>query len=195
MMFSESDKRTLQTAVVAGVVAMLGLFYYSWAFVNPDIGGTEKSIADLQEEIKRKEATLAELKKWEGRTNEIASIVQDLEAKVQRLPKTSEASDFLRILRDCVRRTNLSDIKIGRVRNVPMGAYEEIPYMITCRARYHDLGQFLTLVEQHPDQIMRLKTLSMASDLRRPSRLNVVVQVATFAFTESLPKTKEVASK
>jgi len=193
-MFSENDKKILQTTLVAGVVAVLALTYYVWAFVNPDLGNLRTEIATLKEQKTKKQGILAELKKWEGRTGEIATIIQDLDQKVQRLPRSADTSKFLEILRECVRRTNLSDIKIGRLKSVPMGAYQEIPYMVTCRARYHDLGQFLTLVEQNPQQIMRVKTLTVSNDKNRPSRHTVVVQVATFVFTEPIPK-KEVVSK
>jgi Tfp pilus assembly protein PilO len=194
-MFSEADKKILQTALVGGVVAILGLFYYMWAVVNPEMASRDKDITSHTDLIKKKDAELAEIKRWEGRTAEIAAIIQQLDQKIKRLPGTSDASEFLRILRECVQITNLSDIRIGRVKNVPMGAYDEIPFMVTCRARYHDLGQFLTLVEQHPQRIMRVKTLNVTSDLARPSRHTAIVQVATFVFNESVPRAKEVASK
>jgi len=195
MTFTDADKRVLQTALVAGVVALLGLFYYVWAIVNPEIKQLKSAVMTEEADIKVREAELAELKRWEGRAGEIAMIVKELNQKVQRVPKTSDPSEFLRILQECIRRTNLSDLKIVRLKNVPMGAYEEIPYTITCRARYHDLGQFLTLVEQNPQQVMRVKTLDVRNDLKRPSRHNVIVQLATFVFVESALQDKEVAAQ
>ena len=66
--------------------------------------------------------------------------------------------------------------------------YAEIPYRIDCRARYHDLGQFLALVEQHKEQIMRVKNLDLSADAKNPSRHKVDIQVATFFFTRSIPR-------
>jgi len=192
-MFSEADRKVLQTALIAGGIALLGLIYYIWASVNPEITQLDKAMSGYQEDLKKKHAELEQVKKWEARAGEIAAIVQQLEQKVQRVPKTAEPGEFFRLLRECVRRTNMTDIKIARLKNVPMGAYDEIPYTITCRARYHDLGQFLTLVEQHPQQIMRVKTLDVSNDAKRPSRHSVIVQLATFVFTQPFPK--EVASK
>jgi hypothetical protein len=49
------------------------------------------------------------------------------------------------------------------------------------------LGQFLTLIEQHPDQIIRVKTMRIGNDPNRPSRHPVRMAVATFVFTEKVP--------
>lgn len=194
-MFSETDRKVLQVILVVGVVAVLGLFYYVWATANPEKKRLDAAIAEHTTETKAKETELSNLKNWQEQADEISAIVRNLEQKIQRLPKTRGPREFFRILRQCVRITNLSDIKVGRLKRVPMGAYEEIPYMITCRARYHDLGQFLALIEQHREQIMRIKTLDISNDLKRPSRHPITLSVATFVFTEPLPQTKEVASK
>jgi len=187
-MLSKADKKILQAVLVGAAVIIIGLVYYTMAFVNAEITGKDADIKANDALLKKHQDELTELKAWAGRSNEINAIINELLQKVQRLPRSVEASDFFRILRDCVHRTNLSEIKVAKLKSINMGAYEEIPYMITCRARYHDLGQFLTLVEQNAQQIMRVKTLDLFSDLKRPSRHRVSLQVATFVFTEPLPK-------
>jgi len=194
-MFSEMDKKVLQVILVVGVVAVLGLFYHVWAKVNPEVKRRDAAIRANTAEIKRKKEELDDLKAWRARAAEIGVIVQSLEEKIARLPRTRSAREFFRILRECVRMTNLTDLKVQRLKEIPMGAYEEVPYLIVCRARYHDLGQFLALIEQHRSQIMRLKTLDISNDIKRPSRHPVTLRVATFVFTQPLPRTKEVASK
>jgi len=190
---SDTDKKTLQTTLIGGVVVLLGLLYYVWAVVNPQVAGYDKSIRDLNDQMEVKQEELKDVKKWEERKGEITAIVQQLGEKVKRLPQTTDPSEFLRILRECVQLTNLTDIRIDRPKPILMGAYDELPYMITCRARYHDLGQFLTLIEQHPQQILRVKTFEISNDAKRPSRHRVTLQLATFVFAVS--KSQEVASK
>jgi len=194
-MLSENDKKVLQVVLVVGVVAFIGLFYYSWAVVKGRMKNLDKTIKTAEETVRQKQQELSDMKKWQKRSAEIEGLITELQKKVSRLPSTVEAREFFSILRECVRMTNLTNIKIARVKSVSMGMYEEIPYAITCRARYHDLGQFLALVEQHRKQIMRIKTLDISNDPKRPSRHPVTMKIATFVFTKPLPKTKEVASK
>jgi Tfp pilus assembly protein PilO len=191
-MFNESDKKILQIVLVVGVVAGLGLFYYYWAMAKYQIKSLDDEITTLAEQKKKKSAELRELKQWAEREDEITQIVAQLEEKVQRLPKTPEARRFFSILRDCIRITNLSANKIARLKPEPMGAYSEIPYQISGSARYHDLGQFLMLVEQHREQIMRVKTLDVRNDMKRPSRHPLNLKVATFVFTQPLPQQESV---
>lgn len=194
-MFSETDKKILQVVLVIGVVAVLGLFYYVWAVVNAEKRGLDKTIEAKQTEHRKASAELAELRKWEDKAGQIDKIVKQLEEKVKRLPRTVEARKFFSILRDCIRVTNLSVERIARIKLESMGAYSEIPYMISCRARYHDLGQFLMLVEQHREQIMRVKTLDVTNDPKRPSRHPVTLRVATFVFTQPVSNLKEVSGQ
>jgi len=198
-MWSEADKRILRPILIGGAVILAALLYYSWV-TNDEAKSMDDRIASLKEQSKAKEAELTEIKRWESRAPEIEDIVKDLQEKVKRLPRTVEASDFFRILRDCVLMTNLTDISVGRVKRANMGAYEEIPYVIDCRARYHELGQFLAIVEQHSQQIMRVRRLDILEDVGRPSRHKVSMEIATFVFTEQippapLPPAREVTSK
>ncbi|MCX8036522.1 MAG: type 4a pilus biogenesis protein PilO [Candidatus Sumerlaeia bacterium] len=188
-MFSKQDKKILQAALVGGGIAVVGLIYYVMVYVSKEVASYEKAIKTSNDTYKKKQAELDDLRRWEQRKEEINALVNDLMEKVKRLPRSVEASDFFRILRDCVHRTNLSEIKVGRLKTVDMGAYNEIPYMVSCRARYHDLGQFLALIEQHSQQIMRIKTMDVYVDMKkRPSRHHVNLQIATFVFTEPVPR-------
>lgn len=196
-MFSETDKKVLQVGLVAAVIVGLALLYYVWAVVKYKVSGYEKTINTTQAQITQKQAELDNLNDWKARENEIRGYIERLRKEVDRLPTKPEAREFFGILQSSLSMTNLSENQIIRQKNVPMGAYEEIPYQIVCRARYHDLGQFLALVEQHKLQIMRIKTLDILNDLRRPSQHQVTLRVATFIFTEPVPQMdrKEVASK
>ena len=185
-MWSEADKRILRPVLIGGAVILAALLYYSWV-KNDEATSMDARIKGLEEQKKAKQLEMEEIKKWESRSAEIEDIVKDLQEKVKRLPRTVEASDFFRILRDCVLMTNLTDISVGRVKRANMGAYEEIPYLIDCRARYHELGQFLALVEQHSQQIMRVRKLDVLEDINRPSRHRVTIEIATFVFTEQIP--------
>jgi Tfp pilus assembly protein PilO len=186
-MFTETDKKVLQVVLVFAVFAILGLFYYVWAFANPQLERLQKMEKKQAAAIKTRTAQLTELKRWEGKREDIRKIVDQLKERLRRLPQLVETFRFVNIIRQCMGKTNLSDMNIGRMKKVPMGAYEEMPYLINCRARYHDLGQFLTLIEQHPEQIIRVKRLTISNDANRPSRHPVRVTVATFVFTEKVP--------
>jgi Tfp pilus assembly protein PilO len=188
-MFSQRDKKTLQLVGVVAVVAIVGLFFYQRQ-TKGEVAKMTTQITSLNEQFNAKKKELDELRIVLSRKDQITNMIAQIQEKRLRLPQTPEAREFYSILRECIQITNLSDIKIAPVEPVPMGLYEELPYVITCRARYHELGQFLMLVEQHSKQIMRIKTIDITNDLARPSRHPVTLRLATFCF---LPGPKEVA--
>lgn len=196
-MFSEQDKKVLQVILVIAVIAGLGLFYYSWAVVKYEVRRLDSDIKKYQQDKKTKQTQLRELKKWEGREAVIEQMAAELKRRVQRLPTSPEAREFYAILRQCIGMANLSEItKIVRTKGTDLGSdVAEIPYQITCRAGYHDLGKFLELVEQHPKQIIRLKSLDVQTDLKRPTQHKVSLEVATFVFTRPVPKAKKGATR
>jgi Tfp pilus assembly protein PilO len=191
-MFSDKDKKMLQMIAVFAVVAVAGLFFYQRS-TRAQAGAIDAKIATFTELQKSKSKELEELRLIMDRSAEIGQMMTAIEEKRKRLPQTAEAREFYNIIRECIQITNLSELRIAPVAPVPMGLYEEVPYYITCRARFHELGQFLMLVEQHGKQIMRIKTLDIGNDLKRPSRHPVLVRLATFVFLPTADK--EVAQK
>jgi Tfp pilus assembly protein PilO len=62
--------------------------------------------------------------------------------------------------------------------------YTEIPYTIEAHGRYHEIGQFLTLIEQNPQRFMRLRNFTAENNLERPSIHPVQMEISTFMFNQ-----------
>jgi Tfp pilus assembly protein PilO len=60
--------------------------------------------------------------------------------------------------------------------------YTEIPYTVEAHGRYHELGQFLTLIEQNPQRFMRVKSFKLGTNLLRPSIHPIKMEITTFMF-------------
>ena len=186
-MFSDKDKKSLQLLLIFGVVAALGLFLYVRNVVKPELLALQDSTTKGQQALKEKRAELSELKRWEGREAEIQGTMTKLREKMMRLPTRIDSRQFVGILRDCILQASLSDIAVMQIKPTDMGLYQEVPYEIKCRAKYHDLGQFLMLAEQHAKQIMRVKTMDITNDMKRPSRHPVTLRLSTYVINKPVP--------
>ena len=194
-MLSETDKKILQVVLVVGLFSVVGLFYYSFGVVKDRVKRLNERINTTEKQIKEKETYVQDLREWQNRQADIQGLIQALNEEIKRLPTSIDERNFFQILAECIAKANLSDVKvtrpIGRGRKgkqLDLGAYVERPYRIYCKARYHDLGQFLMLIEQHRERIMRLKTLDVSNNPKRPSRHPVNMQVATYVFTRPIPE-------
>lgn len=191
-MFSDRDRYVLRNFLVLAVVATAAVGYYSWSVASTERQSRQKNIESLSEEVKAKEKMLVEIKKFIQDRDKIEVLVRQLAEKAKRLPWTVGAIEFYTVVGDCVRRTNISDMFITVRPPVVRGHFTEFPYQISCKARYHELGQFLTLIEQHSKQIIRIKSLEITNDLRRPSRHPVKMEMATFRFNQAIPSLTEI---
>ena len=197
-MFTETDKKVLQTGLVMAGILAFALLYYTFIMVKPQVQNDRKEAQKKRDEKKKLDEELAQLQEYKGKEAEIAAFIQQLYKEVERIPQAKEALEFSRIIEDSIRMTNVDYTGMLPQKSIPRGAYEEIAYLIDGRARYHDFGQFLAVIEQHKNRIMRIRKLTVTSDpAKSPARHKLSVEVATYYFTETLPSLdkKEVASR
>jgi Tfp pilus assembly protein PilO len=104
-------------------------------------------------------------------------------AKVSaKLPDSPDAPGFYQALVRVLQVTRVDYSELQPLKDAPRTVYVELPYKITCKARYHDLGHFLNLIEENPDRFMRVKTFTIENQDSRPSVHPVTLEIGTFMF-------------
>ena len=114
-------------------------------------------------------------------SHELRQMIQKV---IQRLPSRPDAPGFLVALVSILRQTGIIQRSVTPEETVNRTQYTEIPYEIDAFGRYHELGQFLTLVEQNPARFMRVKAMRVSNNLARPSIHPIELQISTFMFNQ-----------
>lgn len=178
------QKKKVQIALLVGAVILVILGWFWISIGSKKVSGLTAQV----EELKKKDADLtrqlAELRELEKMRSQYALVEARLEQVSRRLPASPEAPGFQEALSDALRSTGIDIAKLAPEKINDFDQFTEIPYTIAAAGRYHELGQFLTLVEQNSQRFMRVKSLKMVNDDVRPSLHPVDVGIATFMFRE-----------
>ncbi len=185
MNFSDEQKKILIGVVVVGVLAFGAVGYY-WYFFGKTAVADDKAAAEKA--VTEKNDIVAKLDKIEKFKKDTAGKYEEMEENLRkvemRLPQSRQAIEFFGTLNDILNNTGVSNERLAadRIVQQPGNSYAEIPYSIKAVGRFHELGQFLNLVEQNPRRFMRVKTLNIGNDSKQPSNHPVEVKIATFKF-------------
>lgn len=184
MTFDEQAKKTLLVGVVIAGLIIAGFAYYNFVILGPYYQRNENRLVDLDKEIKVLREQLKEINEARGYADQIAEMRKVVEEYAKRLPNTPDAPGFyqelIRILRITGVRTSRIEPKSHRQETL----YTEIPYNIEGRCRYHELGQFINLIEENENRFMRINYLHITNNQDRPSIHPVSVGISTFMFNQ-----------
>lgn len=187
MVLSAVDKKALQIGVFLAVLLGGLCGYYYFFFVKKEMEANAKRVEKLDGDIKELKSTYARMQGMLSRKDEIEAESRKILEVKRRLPDTEDAPGFLSALVNILRITNVVNERVAPEKTQRRNLYTEIPYTIECSSRYHDFGEFLTLVEQNPERFMRVKSFTIANDDTRPSFHPISVSLATFKFNKSSP--------
>jgi len=184
MALTSQQKKALIAILVLGV-AFLAMAWWYWTILGKGIVEQKNvQIDKTRDKIRRLDAQLEEIRELERMKDKFAEIEAKLDQISRRLPPSPEAPEFFNALNEALRSTGIETRKIAPDKLNPLDRFTEIPYIIEAFGRYHEIGQFLTLVEENPQRFMRVKTLTIKNDENRPSLHPVDVGLATFMFSE-----------
>ena len=182
MVLSANDKKALQIGIFLAVLLGGLCGYYYLFFVKKEMEANTKRAEKLDTDIKELRSEYSRMQGMLARKDEIEAQSRRILEVKRRLPDTEDAPGFLSALVNILKITSVVNERVAPEKVLRRNLYTEIPYTIECSSRFHDFGEFLTLVEQNPERFMRVKSFTITNDEKRPSFHPIVVGLATFKF-------------
>lgn len=185
MVISDQDKKALQIGGTIAVILLFVFVYYYFFMAKITIKRIELKTTAINKDISDIEKKLGLVRSFENRKSEIEALSQRVIETGKRLPTSLEPSVFYSALVDILKETGLAYQEIAPESPVARTLYTEIPYKITLSSSYHDLGQFLNLVEENPKRVMRVNQFRIRNDVKQPSVHPISLRLSTFLLKEN----------
>jgi len=182
MQLNENQQKTLIVGVIFAVLALVAVIVLNVTYFSTQRTELQQNISTAETEITNLESERALMRSFLGNEAEHRDLMQRVEDARRRLPSDPQAFQFLEILRDTLSNTNVNFSFLSQENSIRRSMYEEIPYRVRGAARYHEFGQFINIIECHPERFMRVSTFSLSNDTRRPSIHPIEVGISTFMF-------------
>jgi len=187
MQLSEKEKQGLFTVVFLAVLVGAGVWWYEFQFGASKVKGWQEKTEELNGQVGELEGKARKYRRLLERKAEILSLEKTVRNAASRFPKQADAAQFHKILADTVGKTGVYPLSVTAVNRVPREYFVEYRYQIECLARYHDLGVFFNLIEEHPERFMRVRSFSLDHDSklvsRRPSVHHAKVEVVCYTYS------------
>jgi Tfp pilus assembly protein PilO len=174
------QKDAVKAGFILAIVLIGGVGAYYWYMAKPaittakaTIEKTNTEITGLRERMKEMEVSAANMEELKRKQKLLAEVAA-------KLPSTIAPQEFFHALDKILQVAQIDVSELQPESLLPREIYTEIPYKIIGRGRYHDFGQFLNLIEENPDRLMRVKTFTIENDDNRPSIHPMTVELATF---------------
>lgn len=134
-----------QQLIVASVLMTIAFGYsYVVYFWQP----MSKKIEELNQKIERSDADIAEARHQAARLPQLRAQIETLQAQAEdaekRLPKGKEVPELLETLTDLARSYGITVTSFSPGKPSGQQYFIEIPYQVSIRGGYHDVGRFLT---------------------------------------------------
>lgn len=185
MQLTETQKQVLVIGVIVGFVAIFAVIYVQFMVFSDRKTESQEWIERAQGEIRTVRDELRTMQRFMENESERAELEARVDSARRRLPSDPQAQQFLEILRDTLVNTGVSFSYLSPESTVRRSMYDEIPYSIRGNARYHEFGQFINIIECHPERFMRVTGFTLRNDARRPSVHPMEVGISTFMFRGS----------
>ena len=176
------EKDVVKAGIILAVVLFAAVGYYYFYLVADQIKKDNIAIERVNEDIKKLENEQREIARAFDNLEELKKKAEYLKRIERKLPDRPDAPGFFQALTRILEVTRVTYSELTPLQQVVRTVYTEIPSRVKCRARYHDFGQFLNLIEENPDRFMRVKTFTIDNDDLRPSLHPIEVEIGTFMF-------------
>lgn len=178
------QKDAIKAGLILAFVLLGGLGAYWWKFTQPEIAAAEKTVVGIDTEIADLNSQINNMDAASENVEKLKEKQRLLEEVAAKLPSTVAPQEFYRALEEILKVTRMSYSELSQLSLLERAVYTEIPYQIVGTGRYHDFGQFLNLIEENPNRLMRIKTFVIENDDTRPSVHPLKIQLATFKFNK-----------
>ena len=202
-MFSEKQKQVMMAAAFIALLLGGGIWYFQFMMGSQAIKQWEEDARKYSEESEGLKEKIKEYKTLKSREAEIKAKEAQVKELAKRLPEVPEESQFYVILADIMDKASVFPIKVEKLKPNAREFYTEIPFRLECFVKYHNLGEFFNLIEEHRDRFMRIKQFNITGEnpilAERPSVQYATVEIATYAYNSKArlkpPKVVAPASK
>ena len=182
MNLSPKNKQTLIVAGVLGGAIFLIVLYFGFMMILPQA----KEMAAETEKVKtareKNEQDLKKFKELIGNTALRTEVTETFSRVSSRLPREQDPIEVFGLLRGYFEGTDVQFTYLEPGKQTSRGRYFEYPFVIRGRARYHEFGQLVNLIECNPNRLMYVNSFRLTNDARRPSIHPMEVGVSTFTF-------------
>lgn len=176
------EKDALKAGVILACLLFIAVGYWYFYIVKDEVAKNNSRVTVINKEVKTIDEQLKALNAAKI-DPELLEQKKEMLAKIAaKLPNSINAPAFYQALINILQTSRVDYSELTQNKPQQRSAYTEIPYKIVCKARYHDFGQFLNLVEENVDRFMRVQTFTIENDDQRPSFHPVTVGIATFMF-------------
>ncbi|MDK2970362.1 MAG: Pilus assembly protein PilO [Candidatus Sumerlaeota bacterium] len=182
MQFTEKQKQVLIVGLLFCGILLAFTIYFQFMFFKADVAAAKKDAAKKETEIANLEKDIRQMREFINNDEELARLQERVEIAKKRLPSDPQAIQFLELLRDSLQKTNVSFSRIEKESTVTRSMYNEIPYVVKGSARYHEFGQFINLIECHPERFLRVSEFTLDNNNNRPTIHPMNVRISTFMF-------------
>ncbi|MBX3730155.1 MAG: type 4a pilus biogenesis protein PilO [Candidatus Sumerlaeia bacterium] len=182
MHFTEKQKQVLTVGLLLCGVLLIFTLYFQFMFFKEAVEEARKAQTAASAEITKLNGDIKRMQDFIRNDEELKRLQARVEVAKRRLPSDPQAIQFLEVLRDSLQKTNVSFTRIEKLATVNRRLYEEIPYRVRGAARYHEFGQFINLIECHPERFMRVSEFTLDNNDARPTIHPMNIRISTFMF-------------
>ncbi len=133
-----------QQYIAFGVLALIGggytFFTYFWIPTSKKIAETKKKIVVVDGKINKAKAQAGRLKRIQM---ELDQLNEQAEAAEKRLPREQDLPSVIDTLSELSRKCNVDLSNFSPGGASAQAHFIEVPYQVSAKATYHDLGRFL----------------------------------------------------
>ena len=152
----------LIVAIVLAAVIAGGGYYFKIRNMNDEIGRQQARIAELEDQIRRGEAAKAQLPQLQEK---VARLEQQLDRLLEILPDRRNVHILLRQFRALVERGDFNLLRVTPGREIEKEYFNEWPIELTLEGTYHNLAKFF-------DRMSRFKRIMNVEGLRISANRN-----------------------
>lgn len=182
MNLTEKQKQVLVLGLVFCGILLGFTLYFQIMFFSKDVANAKTETDKKQAEIKTLQAEIDKMNAFIRNDAELRQLEEKVAFAKKRLPSDPQAIQFMELLRDSLQKTNVGFTRIERTNPIVRTLYQEIPYLVKGSARYHEFGQFLNLIECHPERFLRVSEFTLDNSTNRPTVHPMNVKISTFMF-------------
>lgn len=186
--FKNIDFKNTQTQqiLVAGLIFLITFVLYLYFVFVPQfvrVPTLFRKVSKITAELKSAKSTGAEM---EGLKKKLMEYNEKVEWYEKKLPVEREIPNLLENLSDMAKGSNIKITSIMPAQASPENnaqrqskLYQEIPIRITAKSGYHELGRFLSNLE-NSDRFMKVTDIEIKANKASPKQHDIDLTVCTY---------------